>query len=388
MTTQARFQQYAADGFTLVPVVREVLSDLDTPLSVYLKLADGPHTYLFESVEGGERFGRYSIIGLPARRVYEFRGRELAVREHGEVVDGVRFESSPGKEDSTSFNPPGTRDFTAREALRTSAFWLIALGHGFALFVVHAVSVHAITHLKEGLGYSVAQASLLISLVTVFQIVGVLLGWAIGDRYKKRLIAAACMLDRTGDNSGDMSPYAPQPGPGKWRPDPWNPGQSAWGPGWGTVTTFGIPDSASLRLTNAITLQAWVNASTVSSAWSDVIMKGNANYYLEATSTNKALPAARAGAGRVYAAAALVVNAWTHLAATYDGATLRLYVNGLQVSSVPHTGGITTSTLPLHIGGDSLYGRYFHGRIDEVRIYNRALTQDEIRTDMQTPISP
>ena len=86
------------------------------------------------------------------------------------------------------------RDFTAREALRTSAFWLIALGHGFALFVVHAVSVHAITHLKEGLGYSVAQASLVISLVTIFQIVGVLLGWAIGDRYKKRLIAAACML--------------------------------------------------------------------------------------------------------------------------------------------------------------------------------------------------
>ncbi|MFN7183599.1 MAG: anthranilate synthase component I [Thermomonas haemolytica] len=64
-----------------------MLSDLDTPLSVYLKLADGPHTYLFESVEGGERFGRYSIIGLPARRVYEFRGHALTVREHGEVVE-------------------------------------------------------------------------------------------------------------------------------------------------------------------------------------------------------------------------------------------------------------------------------------------------------------
>jgi anthranilate synthase component 1 len=85
--TQERFDQYAADGFNLVPVVREVLSDLDTPLSVYLKLADGPHTYLFESVEGGERFGRYSIIGLPARRVYEFRGHRLEVREHGEVVE-------------------------------------------------------------------------------------------------------------------------------------------------------------------------------------------------------------------------------------------------------------------------------------------------------------
>jgi len=85
--TAEQFQQYAADGYTLVPVVREVLSDLDTPLSVYLKLADGPHTYLFESVEGGERFGRYSIIGLPARRVYAFAGNTLYVTEHGELVD-------------------------------------------------------------------------------------------------------------------------------------------------------------------------------------------------------------------------------------------------------------------------------------------------------------
>jgi anthranilate synthase component 1 len=87
LTTPAQFHGYAADGCTLVPVVREVLSDLDTPLSVYLKLADGPHTYLFESVEGGERFGRYSIIGLPARRVYEFRGHTLEVRDHGEIVE-------------------------------------------------------------------------------------------------------------------------------------------------------------------------------------------------------------------------------------------------------------------------------------------------------------
>jgi anthranilate synthase component 1 len=84
---QHAFDRLAADGHTLIPVVREVLSDLDTPLSVYLKLADGPHTYLFESVEGGERFGRYSIIGLPARRVYEVRGHTLQVREDGEIVE-------------------------------------------------------------------------------------------------------------------------------------------------------------------------------------------------------------------------------------------------------------------------------------------------------------
>ena len=74
MICAEQFQAYAAEGYNRIPVVREVLSDLDTPLSVYLKLADGPHTYLFESVEGGETWGRYSIIGLPAQSTYTFRG--------------------------------------------------------------------------------------------------------------------------------------------------------------------------------------------------------------------------------------------------------------------------------------------------------------------------
>ncbi|WP_024891545.1 anthranilate synthase component I [Luteimonas huabeiensis] len=87
MITQQQFDRFAAEGHTRIPVVREVLSDLDTPLSVYLKLADGPHTYLFESVEGGERFGRYSIIGLPASRVYAFQGRTLTVGEYGETIE-------------------------------------------------------------------------------------------------------------------------------------------------------------------------------------------------------------------------------------------------------------------------------------------------------------
>ena len=73
---------------------------------------------------------------------------------------------------------------------------------------------------------------------------------------------------------------------------------------------------------------------------------------------------------------------------TYDGTTLRLYVNGLQVSSVAHTGVITTSTNPLQIGGDSTYGQFFQGTIDEVRVYNTALTSAQIQTDMNTPIAP
>ncbi len=113
--------------------------------------------------------------------------------DKGEVVDGIAEERSSKQFISTGENSVG-RDFTAREALRTPAFWLLSLGHGFALFVVQAVVVHAIAHLKEGLGYTVAQAALVITLVTVCQVGGVMIGWLIGDRYDKRLIAAACML--------------------------------------------------------------------------------------------------------------------------------------------------------------------------------------------------
>ncbi|MEO7149856.1 MAG: anthranilate synthase component I [Rhodanobacteraceae bacterium] len=87
MITQDQFDVLSASGHTRIPLVREVLSDLDTPLSVYLKLADGPYTFLFESVEGGENWGRYSIIGLPARRVFRFRGHTLEVEQDGEVVE-------------------------------------------------------------------------------------------------------------------------------------------------------------------------------------------------------------------------------------------------------------------------------------------------------------
>ena len=85
--TQEQFNAYAAEGYNRIPVAREVLSDLDTPLSVYLKLADGPYAYLFESVQGGENWGRHSIIGLPCRRVYSLRGHTLSVEELGEVVE-------------------------------------------------------------------------------------------------------------------------------------------------------------------------------------------------------------------------------------------------------------------------------------------------------------
>ena len=76
---EAQFQRLAAEGYNRIPVTLETFADLDTPLSIYLKLANKPHSYLLESVIGGERFGRYSIIGLPAREWLEVYGREVAI---------------------------------------------------------------------------------------------------------------------------------------------------------------------------------------------------------------------------------------------------------------------------------------------------------------------
>ncbi len=81
------FAALAAQGYNRIPFVCEVLADLDTPLSVYLKLAEGPYSYLFESVHGGEKWGRYSIIGLPCRTVVRVRGQRVTVERDGAVVE-------------------------------------------------------------------------------------------------------------------------------------------------------------------------------------------------------------------------------------------------------------------------------------------------------------
>jgi sugar phosphate permease len=128
------------------------------------------------------------VLGFPLSLVIRRRPED-----YGERVDG---EPAPPPQDKAAVTGPAPagRDFTAREALRTPAFWLLALGHGFALFVVSAVNVHAITHMKEGLGYSLEGASFVILLQTLAQLAGIATGWAIGDRYDKRLLSAICMF--------------------------------------------------------------------------------------------------------------------------------------------------------------------------------------------------
>ena len=88
MPTQKQdLSDYARRGYNRVPLMREVLADLDTPVSAYLKLAAGPYSYLFESVEGGEKWGRYSIIGLPCRTVLTISGADVTVRNGDEVEE-------------------------------------------------------------------------------------------------------------------------------------------------------------------------------------------------------------------------------------------------------------------------------------------------------------
>ena len=84
--TREQFDALAAEGYNRIPLMREVMADLDTPLSTYLKLASEPYSYLFESVEGGEKWGRYSIIGLPCRTVLKVRGHEMSVEHEGNVL--------------------------------------------------------------------------------------------------------------------------------------------------------------------------------------------------------------------------------------------------------------------------------------------------------------
>lgn len=128
------------------------------------------------------------VAGWPLAGIIRDRPRDV-----GEVPDGETHDTALA---AAGDMPPADRsgEFTAMQAMRTPAFWLISLGHGSAMLVIGAINVHAISHMKEGLGYSVGQAALIISLQTGAQVLGILVGWMLGDRYEKRVIAAGCMF--------------------------------------------------------------------------------------------------------------------------------------------------------------------------------------------------
>src|SRR5690606_14409372 len=92
LMTREEFQRLAAAGYNRIPLAREVLADFDTPLSIYLKLADASNTYLLESVQGGEKWGRYSIIGLPCRTVLRAYEQRVSVTRDGEEIESLGCE--------------------------------------------------------------------------------------------------------------------------------------------------------------------------------------------------------------------------------------------------------------------------------------------------------
>ena len=159
----------------------------------------------------------------------------------------------------------------------------------------------------------------------------------------------------------------------------------------GTSARVTVPDGAPLDFTEAMTLEAWVFPTATPNGWRSILHKDVDRYYLFASSNVQDRPATGGTFGttnqNVFGSATLAVNAWTHLAATYDRTMIRLFVNGVQVASGAQTSAISTSNGVLTIGAD-FYGEYFQGLIDEVRIYNRALGQTEIQSDMNTSVAP
>jgi MFS family permease len=142
------------------------------------------------------------IVGFPLAGVFRRRPEDF-----GEVVDGAPRPlpeqasvtgtsavtgQDPSAEAVTA--PSGGPSFTVREALRTHSFWLLSCGHASALIIVTAVNTHAINHMRTSLGYTIAQAAVFITLMTAFQVIGVLSGGYLGDKFEKRKVSAICML--------------------------------------------------------------------------------------------------------------------------------------------------------------------------------------------------
>jgi RHS repeat-associated protein len=161
-----------------------------------------------------------------------------------------------------------------------------------------------------------------------------------------------------------------------------------------------IADNATLDLTTAMTLEAWVRAASLGSPWVSVFAKeadSAISYGLYASDTEDfGGTNARPGGwvmndtGLVFSSDddPLPLDQWIHLAATYEDSTLKFYVNGVIAGTNTGNGPIIPSSGPLRIGGNSIWGEWFDGLVDDVRIYRRALTAAEIQTDMVTPVAP
>jgi uncharacterized protein (DUF2141 family) len=205
------------------------------------------------------------------------------------------------------------------------------------------------------------------------------------------LVAGWALNEGTGAIAGDSSGNA-------------NTGALVNGPTWTTGKYGGallfdgvndrvrVNDSASLDLTTAATFEAWVYPTAVPSGWRTILQKEVDAYFFTASGGGHGdLPT---GGGTfngvcctfVAGLTVLPLNTWTHVAATYDGAMLRFYTNGILVATRSVTGSYEVNASVLWIGGNAVYGEHFQGKLDELRVYDKTLTQAEIQADMATPL--
>ncbi len=128
-------------------------------------------------------------IGLPLAQIYRHRPQDMGLEPDGVPREPLHLDS-----DSVGHANPGSDDFTLGEAIRTRAFWYIALGHTSALFVVSSMGVHLVSHVQESQGYSLGQASTIVFLLTMVFMLGNISGGLMGDRVNKQMLVVACMV--------------------------------------------------------------------------------------------------------------------------------------------------------------------------------------------------
>ncbi|HEY7705952.1 MAG TPA: LamG-like jellyroll fold domain-containing protein [Gaiellaceae bacterium] len=154
-----------------------------------------------------------------------------------------------------------------------------------------------------------------------------------------------------------------------------------------------IADAPSLDLTTGLTLEAWVRPTT-SSGWRTVMLKEHGKtlayaLYSSAGGSPMGIVLTSGTQRKLSGPSALPSNTWSHLALTYDGTTMRLYVDGVQRATKAQTGAMPASTGPLRLGGNNVWkSEFLSGGLDEVRVYNRALSAAEIQADMNAPVAP